>query len=67
MYILLIGYIVLKLFLIRVKELFKPIVLQKLGDGFLLFVKAFSWETDLWVTLGDFKVKDAKFGKEIFV
>ena len=39
----------LKLFSIRVKELFEPIV--------LLFSKAFSWETDLWVTLGDFIVK----------
>ena len=28
--------------LIRVKELFAPIVLQKKGDGFLLFLKAFS-------------------------
>ena len=34
----------LKLFLIRVKE--------KKGDGFLLFLKAFSWETDKrWVIL----------------
>ena len=23
----------------------------------MLFLKAFSWETDLWVTLGDFTVK----------
>ena len=59
----------LKLFLIRVKELFEPIVLQKKkkGDGFLLFLNVFSWETDLWVTLGDFTVEDAKFGKEIFI
>ena len=27
----------LKLFCIRVKELFEPIVLRKKGDGFLLF------------------------------
>ena len=32
----------LKLFSIRVKELFEPIVLRKKGDGFLLFLKAFS-------------------------
>ena len=32
----------LKLFSIRVNELFKPIVLRKTGDGFLLFLKAFS-------------------------
>ena len=32
----------LKLFSIRVKELFEPIVLPKKGDGFLLFLKAFS-------------------------
>ena len=24
---------------------------KKPGDGFLLFLKAFSWETDLWVML----------------
>ena len=40
-------------------------MLRKKGDGFLLFLKAFSWETVLWVTLGDFTVKDAKYGKEI--
>ena len=54
----------LKLFSIRVKELFEPTVLQKTNkqtnkqtDRFLLFLKAFSWETNLWVTLGDFTVK----------
>ena len=31
-----------KLFSLRVKELFEPIVLRKKGDGFLLFLKAFS-------------------------
>ena len=50
----------LKLFSIRVEELYEPIVLQKKADGFLLFLKAFSWETDLWVALGDFTVKNAK-------
>ena len=34
------------LFSIRVKELLEPIVLWK-GDRFLLFLKTFSWETDL--------------------
>ena len=62
----------LKLFLVRVKELFEPIVLQKKrkkkkDDGFLLVLKAFSWEIDLSVTLGDFTVKDAKFGMETFI
>ena len=33
------------------------------GDGFLLFLKAFSWEADLLVTLGDFTVKKRKIGK----
>ena len=56
-----------KLFSIRVKELFEPIVLQKKGDGFLLFLKAFSWETDLWVTLSDFTLKNAKLGREICI
>ena len=32
-------------------------------DGFLLFLKAFSWETDLWVAPGDFAVKKRKIGK----
>ena len=51
------------MFSIRVKELFEPIVLRKKGDGFLLFLKAFSWETDLWVTLGDFTAENKKIGK----
>ena len=53
-----------KLFSIRVKEIFEPIVLRKKGDGFLLFLKAFSWETDLPVTLGDFTVKKKKKKKK---
>ena len=63
----------LKLFSIRVKDLFEPIVLQKKkkkkkkGDGVLLFLKAFSWETDLWVTLGDFMVKNIALGREICI
>ena len=45
-----------KLFSIRVKELFEHVV--------LLFLKAFSWETDLLVTLCDFTVKKtSKIGK----
>ena len=35
----------LKLFSIR--AIFEPIVLQRKGDGCLLFLKAFSWETNL--------------------
>ena len=27
------------------------------ANGFLLFLKAFSWEADLWVRLGDFTLK----------
>ena len=57
----------MKLFSIRLKELFEPIVLRKKSDGFLLFLKAFSWETDLWVTLGVFTVKNAKLGREICI
>ena len=39
----------------------------KKADGFLLFLKAFSWETDLWVTLGDFMVKTQNWeGKSAF-
>ena len=40
---------------------------KKKRGGFLLFLKAFSWETDLWVTLGDFTVKNAKSGREICI
>ena len=58
----------LKLFSIWVKELFEPIVLRKkmnINDRYLLFLKAFSWETDLWVTVGDFTTKQTrKIGKE---
>ena len=56
-----------KMFPIRVKELFEPTVLREKGDGFLVFLKAFSWETDLWVTQGDFTVKNAKLGREICI
>ena len=47
----------LKLFSIRVEELFEHTVLRKKGNRFLLFLKAFSWETNFWVTLSDFTVK----------
>ena len=53
----------LKLFSIRIKELFKHIVLGKKDDGFFLFSKPFSWETDLKVTVGDFTVKKCKIWK----
>ena len=36
---------------------------EKKGDGLLLFIKAFSWDTDLWVMLGDFKGEKSKLGK----
>ena len=43
-------------------------MLRKKANGSLLFLKAFSRETDLWVTLGDFREKNpAKLGKEIFI
>ena len=57
----------LKLFSIRVKELFEPTVLQKKARGFCSFLKVFSWEIDLWVTLGDFTVKMQNWeGKSVF-
>ena len=34
---------------------------------FLLFLNAFSWETDLWVMPGDFTLKNAELGREIFI
>ena len=39
---------------------------EKKSDGFFAQFKAFSWETDLWVTLGDFTVKTQKEGKSVF-
>ena len=41
---------------------------KKKRPVFALF-KTFSWETDLWVTLGDFTVKNAKLplGREICI
>ena len=40
---------------------------QNKKDRFLLFLKALSWETDLWVTLGDFAVKAQNWeGKFVF-
>ena len=58
---------ILTLFSIRVKKSVWVYSLRKKGDGFLLFFKAFSWETDLWVTLRDFTVKNAKLEMEIFI
>ena len=57
----------LKLFSIKSKIIIWAYNFAENGDGFLLFLKAFSWETDLWVTLGDFKVKNTKRGKEIYL
>ena len=57
----------MKLFSSRVKESFKPIILQRKGDGFLLFLKAFFEKPYLWVTLGDFTLKNANLGaKSVF-
>ena len=57
-------YLNLKLFSVGIKELIEPIVLWgEKADGFLLFLKALSPETDLLVTLGDFTVKICKIWK----
>ena len=46
----------------------EPVILQKkkkkMATGFLLYLKAFSWEIDLWVTLGEFMVKKRQIGKK---
>ena len=42
----------------------KNLKLFSIGDGCLLFMKAISWETDLWITLGEFALKTAKLGGE---
>ena len=56
----------LRLFSIRVKELFKPTVLQKKKKkqvmGFALF-KGISWDTNLWEMIGDFYGKNSKVWK----
>ena len=39
----------------------------KKANRFLVFLNAFSWETNLWVTLSDFTVKNAKLGREICI
>ena len=57
----------LKLFSVGIKELIELIVLWKKADGFLFFLKTLSSETDLLVTLTDFTVKTAKFGREICI
>ena len=50
----------MKLFSIRVKKLYEAIVLPKKGDRCLLFLKVFSWKTDLWESLDQFTVKKQK-------
>ena len=37
------------------------------GRWIFIILKAFTWGTDLWVTLGDFAVKNAKFGRGICI
>ena len=37
---------------------------KKKNDGILFFLKAFSWEPDLWETLGDFTPKTNKKKKK---
>ena len=58
----------LKLFSVgKKKELIEPIVLRKKADGVLLFLKVLSSGIDLLVTLGDFTVKNAKFGRKVCI
>ena len=50
---------------IRVKELLEPIFIHKKKPaGFCSFLKAFSWETDLWVTVDDFKLNTQSWEDE---
>ena len=55
----------LKLFPITVKELFETIVLQRKGDGCLLFLKAFSRETDIGETARGFRAKKIEKGNYV--
>ena len=54
----------LKLFSIRVKNLFVPIVLRKIGNGLLLFQKNIFLK---YLTLDDFTIKNAKYGRGICI
>ena len=59
----------MKLFSIRVIEIIWAYYLErkKGGQRVLLFLKAFSWETNLWVTLDDFPVKTQNWeAKSVF-
>ena len=51
------------MFSIRVKVGFDPINLQRKANGFSLFSKAFSWETDLLSNARWFYGKRCKIGK----
>ena len=55
-----------KLFTMRVKTSFDPIILRKIGDGFVFFLKQFlRWFSDVSNVVGDFKVKMSNFEWEI--
>ena len=41
--------------------------MREKSDGFLFFLNAYSWETDLLVTLGEFTIKNAKLKREICI
>ena len=49
-------FVNLELFIMRVKKI-EPIVLPKIGNRFLLFLKAFFEDNFLWVMLGDLAEK----------
>ena len=51
------------MFSFRVKELFETIVLREEKAIVFSLFKSISWETDLWVTLGDFYGKKPKIRK----
>ena len=41
---------------------------EKKSDRFLIILKATSWDTDLWETLGDYMYgKNSKFEREIYI
>ena len=57
------GAVPLKCWYIIIYIKGKPVEENKKATGFCFFSKVFSWETDLWVTLGNFTVKKLKIGK----
>ena len=47
----------------NLKLFFSKIIIRRKGNRCLLFLKLFSWETDLWVMIGNLTLKKRKIRK----